>query len=244
MRRLSMYFAVGAVLILVGQVLSTPMDRRAYDILEMVKGVLARDTDKQLSQTELASVLKASEIDSAVVRMAAAYALAFTDSEVGKKALGVLKKSNVPGVAGVAEFSVLRNQAAHLKGQKLLAVLSFRLGQSKRPWARTLLVSRLGDEFKGSTTPLFMAALEGEENALVRAELFFQIACHGNRDQLAKARLLLKQEKVDPARAFHESRSSFLNAVCRNPTQRTDLPAFIERLIESRMKATATVPGK
>jgi HEAT repeat protein len=245
MNRLSLYLAGGAVLMLAGVASSKPIDRRAYDVLQIAKAVAARDNDKQLSDKQLQSVLEASQVDSPIVRMAAAYALAFTDSDLAKKALAALAGSDDPDVAGVAGFSLLIRQTSILKGQELLSVLSFRLGESRQPWARTLLISKLGDQFKGLATPLFLTALETEKDSLVRTELLFQIACYGNSAQLKGVKLLLDKKQTGTAAGFDETTESFLNAVSRSPLERNaaiPFSAFLREIIDTRIKAIGPDP--
>lgn len=223
----------GAVLMFAQLAGSKPLDRRAHDVLEIAKAV-ATDTNKRgLSPTELQQVLEATRTDSTIVRMAAAYALAFTDSSSGKKALAGLAASKDDEVAGVADFSVLRKQTSHLIGQELLSVLSFRLGRSQRPWTRALLVSWLADQFKGATTRLFIEALETENDSLVRAELLFQIACYGSRDQLATVKALLDRGHGELDGSFDES-EFFLDRVSMGPIQRP--PLSLKQFLISRMR--------
>jgi hypothetical protein len=116
MSHLSIVLAGGAILMFADLASSKPLDRRAHDILEIAELVTKNTNRRELSETELQRVLEGSQTDSGYVRMAAAYALAFTGSDSGKKALAHLAASNDDDVAGVADFAVLlREQASHLR---------------------------------------------------------------------------------------------------------------------------------
>lgn len=224
-----------SILILSAIVCAAPLDRRAYNILEMVKGDLVLNGAKQLTEQQIRSAVEASESESVQVRMAAAYALAFIDSEAGENALNGLVASPDPRVAGIAAFSKLRKHTGHLKKQELVAVLSFELGQSPQPWTRALLVSLLGDNFEGDVVPLFIVILKQEKESLVREELLFQIACHGDANQLKEAIVFLQEMSVLD-RAFASFERDFLNGVAQNPIKRSPMPGALQALIESRLK--------
>ncbi len=234
--RLSMLVAIFA---LATVAVCSPMDRRAYDILELVSRFSTQEGGRELSDDELTAVVTGGTSDNLQVRMAAAYALAFTEKDAGTNALAKLAKDTSPAVAGVAEYALFLKQSVHLEKRELFAVLSYRLGASMLPWSRTLLVSKLGDEFKSSAIPMFLVALETQADELTRAEIYFQIANHGNRVQLAAISTLLKDEKQDPARAFRAGQGDFLNRVSSNPRKRAFLPGFLEMLIELRLEELA-----
>jgi hypothetical protein len=235
MKLIPIWLAVGASVMLTIVVFAEPMDRIAYENLQTLKNALSR-SDHQLTQTEENSVMKAGESDSAQVRMVAAYMLTFTDSQAGTNALRTLAASDNPDIAGAAEFATLRKQLVRLKDQELLQEMEAGFEKLKYPMARTLMASWLGDKLKVSVVPLFMTALEKEENRLTRAELFLQVASHGNRDQLEKASSMLKQKQGNPDGAFNEGISPFLDGISQNPQKRTNLPSFLERVIESKLK--------
>ena len=223
-----------------------PPDTRAADVLGIVRTILASGKDRMLSPVETDSVVKASNIDSTNVRMAAASALAFTASEEGRKALERLASDRDPSVAGIAEFSVLYRQTSGLSKEERLSIMSFQLGKSTHPWTRVMLVSSLGDQFRSAMVPLFLTVLEKEPDVLVRAELFFQIATNGNIAQLKMVRSLLAQEKQDFAGSFNEMTAFFLDSVSRNAIQRESIPTdiFLHDLIKSRIKKLESASPK
>lgn len=236
-----------AAFMLSGIAFCKPPDTRAADVLGIVKIILAREKDRLLSQTELDSVVNASKVDNAAVRMAAAYALSFSDSDTGKKVLAVLRGDADAGVAGVAEFAVIRKHTSMLSQDERLAVMSFKLGCANTAWTRALIVTSLGEEFKGTVAPLFLSALEKEKDPLVRAEIFFQIAGHGNKDQLKMIESVLAKEKQETATAFNETTVFFLNAISRGRNDRKPLVStseFLKDVTDARTHNGAQTPSK
>ncbi len=231
----SICVAVGAFVILNTIAIAEPMDRRAYDLLQIVKTIADR-SDQQLTSTEVDAAVSACEVASVQTRMAAAYLLAFTDVPAGTNALSVLTTNSSPEVAGVAKFSVLRKQLVPLNDKELLSDMGVRFSKIQHPWTRTLAVSWLGDRLKDGAVPFFLAALENEKDGLPRAELFFQIATYGNLEELAKACSILKQTQGKPDGVFHESGATFLNMVSSSPSKRAPMPGVLKSMIESRMK--------
>lgn len=236
--------ALGLIIITCTAVYSEPLDRNASDILKTVRTVQLHSKTPKLSQEELKSIMAAGEADSVVVRMAVAYALAFTDAKDGKQALEKLGEDKDADVASVAEFSTFLNGALDLNSEERLSLLSFRLAQSDRRWLRTLLVARLGDEYKANVVPMLLAALKGEKDPLVRTEMFFQAALYGNQQQLKEIDTMLQHEKKDSSAVYHEATCMFLNAVSTNKNERDSLPGRINRLVESRLKAMDSSSGK
>lgn len=232
------------VLLAVGAVpaklaLGLPLDRETVDLVKMVDAGRPQGKVHLLTDANLAHVIRASESDNVPLRAAAAYALAFTDSDAGVSALRALQSDKFELVAGVAEFSILRRETLPLKREELLGVFSFRLGSSARPFARVMLANWLGEEFKASSVPLLLAALQKEGHRFVRAEMAFQIASHGDLAQLKAAQLLLEQDSR--AVAFHdEALTQFLDQVSRSPTKRPLVP--LRLFIESRMRAISATP--
>jgi CMP-N-acetylneuraminic acid synthetase len=226
------------------QSLALPLDAQAADILTIVRTVQARGNDAQLSPAELKAVLVVTDTDNVVVRMAAAYALAFTDAEEGQQALDKLREDKKADVVSVARFATLLKQALDLNSEERLSLLSFQLAKSDGQWFRTLLVARLGDEYRDSIVPMLLAALEVEKDPLVRTEMFFQAASYGNQQQLNEINVLLQREKKNPATAYHEAVCTFLNMVSTNKNTRDVLPDAMKRLIESRLKAMDSSSGK
>lgn len=232
--------------LLVAVAFSKPIDTRSADVLGIVKTTIASGKDRMLSQSELDSVLKASNIDSTTVRMAAASALAFTASEEGQKALERLVSDRDPSVAGVAEFSVFYKHISGMSKEERLSIMSFQLGKSTHPWTRVMLVSWMGDHFGSAMVPLFLTVLEKEPDMVVRAELFFQVVTNGNREQLEAIRSLLTKEKQEFAASYNEMTVFFLNSVSRNSTERESIPTdiFLHDLIELRVKKLESASPK
>lgn len=226
------------VLLLMEPVLSTPIDRRAYDILETVKNISMRDGGGGLDEHQMAAVVEGSESDNLEVRMAAAYALAFAESELALKKLESLRISSEPRVAGVAAFAMLRKQVLKFEKQGHMAVLAYNLGSSEQPWTRALLVAWLGETFKGDVVPLFLAVLNYEKDPLVRAELCFQVALVCDGDQCEKLNAIMSREKIDSTKGFGEFETSFLNAVSHSPVKRTVFPGLIEGIIKDSKGAS------
>ena len=225
-----------------------PIDGRAASVLQVIKKILEQGpSEHHMSEEELTYILEASEVDSIDVRMAAAYALVFSDSENGNKALQTLIAGQHHSVAGVAGFSMIYKQAEVLKKPERLMLLSYWLGSSNQPWTRTLLASCLGDDFQKAATPMFLAALGPEKDPLVRAELLFQIVSYGDSSQLKLATALLEKEKESTAGAFTESVVFFLNAISQNPIDRestTPIQGFLRDALKSRLQPTNLGPEK
>lgn len=244
MNRFSILLGWFCFLFCVRVVQAEPLDRNVYDILKMAE--VARKAGRQLSSEEVQKILemiKPYKLAGATC-MAAAYALTLTDLESAKEALAALEAGGDPDVADMVDYGMLRKKLSQLQRQEVLAIASFHLGQSKRPWGRTVWVSWLGDEFKETVIPLFLHMLETEKSRLVRAELLFQIACYGSKAQLEKTKALLDtQPPKTPTEIefFEEATIQFLKMISSPPQPRPRKP--LREYIDIRLKENSAGPG-
>jgi hypothetical protein len=223
--------AVGLALILGQAAQPKPLSGGVLEILALEKVALARSGAK-LAPAEADRVLEASVSSVSDIRMAAAYILAYTDSPKATNALSSLASDPDHGVAGTAQFTVMRRELASLRGQDLLPAAVSRMAGAREVWTRTLLASWLGDKCGSAIVSPFLVQLQAETDKLVRAEILFQVGTRGTREQLVNARSALNESDIEHSARFIESEAQFLNALSGSPRKRATTPGFLKSLIE------------
>jgi hypothetical protein len=188
-----------------------PGDPEAASIWEGIIAPLLNDRTNvgKVDGKRLEAVLDAAKSQSYEQRMAAAYALALSDTPESDSELLRLTGDKQDGVNFTAEFGIMLKRALKMKPGARFGQLSSALLRSHNELQRFYCVNWLAYEYGKEAIPLFRRALRDTPHGFARHEMYYQILMQGGNADLLAVLKGLENDCADYHRRLAEMNSPF-----------------------------------